>query len=910
MTLDIMRAEQPKLDELDAKAREAVKVFRALQPTLDAYFHALTGRKEGRVLPAVSDNGSTDGKNIYFRPPIELGDRSPHQRALCDKRDPETDKMLCPACKVREKVLVTIYHEIDHNVYESFESVSEPAKVRAIEWAIREARGKHADQIKARIDNAPSWKKDDYLNLASLINEFLPTIVGVLEDARVDTAMFREKPGTKRMFDADNREIFEKGFEGRDPNTGALRTFQWRDAPLNNQVIIGLYCKIAGLEYETWFAQRVVDALNDTDLTKLTDSMENVRSAGAVYNLSFKVLQRLRELGYCGTPQDPDPEPEPESEPEKEPEHSDDNDTDDSSSDEAGDPSNDGEESPGESDESSGDESEDNSSEGDEGKDQSPSGQSEGEPSETGSDNGDDGQPSGENEEVDENAQAGNTDDSPEVDDLSPGTPDDGAESSPQGEPESGDQSEDSDHPSEDGQDSGQGRPDSSGPGSEPLDEQSNEEGSTPESSGTEECSQATGETSGQTLPADTGLQLGGHETDNDEGSNQEPGDDPGDGSDPSEGTERDDEPLDTGADDGYGGTRVEKEPEYEPEMGTPEEAAKLIKLFGDHDEKPHSLEEAEESNAIEKAIIQGIYFTTPSVNIHGVVEHFYGKPILDRDGRNTSHGWRSLDESQARRLGKEGDFEIPETVLSPSVIKIRRVFTDNQRGSSMNNLRSGRVDARALGRRAWSGDPHLFRRDRLPGRKNWFVEIGLDLSGSTVGENIKLEKRAVMGQCEMLTRAGIPFELFAHTGQAHYGSDSLRRSGHDLSMYHVKDAEEPWNDVTRERLIELVSCGVNLDGHALEFLRKRADRAKATNKVVLYYSDGKMPASNHDEELDILQREIGICRNKGYVLLGVGIRTDSPKAHGLDTVEVHADDDLAKVVEHLGRRISGETYR
>ena len=34
--------------------------------------------------------------------------------------------------------------------------------------------------------------------------------------------------------------------------------------------------------------------------------------------------------------------------------------------------------------------------------------------------------------------------------------------------------------------------------------------------------------------------------------------------------------------------------------------------------------------------------------------------------------------------------------------------------------------------------------------------------------------------------------------------------------------------------------------------------------------------------------------------LLGVGIRTDSPRRHGLDTVQVNDDTDLVNVVRHL----------
>jgi len=70
--------------------------------------------------------------------------------------------------------------------------------------------------------------------------------------------------------------------------------------------------------------------------------------------------------------------------------------------------------------------------------------------------------------------------------------------------------------------------------------------------------------------------------------------------------------------------------------------------------------------------------------------------------------------------------------------------------------------------------------------------------------------------------------------------------------------------------------------------------------RLIMYYSDGKMPAENRDEELVILQRELKLCARKGYVVMGVGIRCDSPARHGLPTVQVDEDEDIVKVIKHL----------
>jgi nitric oxide reductase activation protein len=164
------------------------------------------------------------------------------------------------------------------------------------------------------------------------------------------------------------------------------------------------------------------------------------------------------------------------------------------------------------------------------------------------------------------------------------------------------------------------------------------------------------------------------------------------------------------------------------------------------------------------------------------------------------------------------------------------------------------------------------------------------------------LTKRAVMAQANLLARTGVKFQIVAHSGTA-YRDGSL--AGFCLDLYHVKKAGEPWGDEQKDRLRKLGPYQANLDGHALEYLRREADRQQATDKIILYYSDGKMPAANHAEELEILQREIHTCKQKDITLLGVGIRTDSPARHGLDTVQVDSIEDIVKVVRHLEKRLT-----
>ena len=81
--------------------------------------------------------------------------------------------------------------------------------------------------------------------------------------------------------------------------------------------------------------------------------------------------------------------------------------------------------------------------------------------------------------------------------------------------------------------------------------------------------------------------------------------------------------------------------------------------------------------------------------------------------------------------------------------------------------------------------------------------------------------------------------------------------------------------------------------------------KVDATDKIMLYFTDGNMPAANADEELGVLQAQIKHAKRDGITLLGVGMGTDSPVKHGLDTVRMDDDDDLKLVVDHLGKRLA-----
>ena len=236
----------------------------------------------------------------------------------------------------------------------------------------------------------------------------------------------------------------------------------------------------------------------------------------------------------------------------------------------------------------------------------------------------------------------------------------------------------------------------------------------------------------------------------------------------------------------------------------------------------------------------------------------------------------------------------VDETILGPALLHLRKAMEENKRARYDRNRKSGRVSASTLGRRAWNDDPRLFHKKSLPGKRDYAVVIGIDISGSTAwGSTLSVELKAAHAQAELCSRMGIKFAVFAHSG-----------SVTGLIIKEVKTFEAPWNDEARKRLAGLRAAQANYDGHTLQFYRKTLDRVQATDKIIMYYSDGEMPAENYDEELALLKKEIKTCRQRGYVLMGVGIGSNDPQKHGLDSVRVDGMEDVIKVVRHLGKRL------
>ena len=109
----------------------------------------------------------------------------------------------------------------------------------------------------------------------------------------------------------------------------------------------------------------------------------------------------------------------------------------------------------------------------------------------------------------------------------------------------------------------------------------------------------------------------------------------------------------------------------------------------------------------------------------------------MNEDVRNrTWHAWNPRITGTVGSLNRHGHgVELtPETILAPALMRMRLVFAENKRTQRSRNQKSGKLDARVLGRRAWNDDDRLFGKKVIPGKRDYVVYICIDVSGSTAG--------------------------------------------------------------------------------------------------------------------------------------------------------------------------------
>lgn len=889
-----------------ARAERAVRRFRKMQPTLNAFARTLTGKSSISVVAGSAS--MTDGRKITILPPLELGDDLNHQRSLCDLRD-EHELLICNACLANEDTMQEVYHEISHIAYGSFGTDGAHVSLATLlrRSSIPQDVAKVISDKADRAIRASYSREPDVKSVSNAINPFLPLIFNALEDVRVDSRMHEAREGTRVMRRAARSRVMREGFHKPDGSV-----FMWSDAPLNAQVAVGLVLAGSGegLEHLHPLVEEVV---SKTPIKALARRAADSSGPMQVLALGIEVLYIGQGLGLFMSEKNSENFNSPE---EEEPENE--GAAEDGSEGDSGDGS-DASGGPGE-------------------RDSDPS--ERGAPEERTEAAGDPREGDGGREEREADPDGGA--EAIPGDEASPkevqGSGEDQSDASPSG----GDgvkQDDDATDPAEDGgEDSSDGMGDSagevgealpSGDDSAPVSSPSGEEGSPEgdESGGDEEDSESTREggsesestsASGGSREEATNLSVGAGSSD--------PGENPDDvrGDEDSVWAEEEVEQLAGGSDEVPSSGRDDiGDGELAPGDNEGERAAEGGDGGAETEDAPASdlLEDYELAPlVIPDDVDLGSRFDIES-NVTEVLGHkeFESSASTNVDSESVKGALRYMDDFESASVALAGvkvkspntghsDYisKIPgfidEAIVGKSILEMRRSLEENRRSKMDRNRRSGRVSSRVLGRRAWGDDDRLFHKRAVPGKRDYAVLIGVDVSGSTAAEIetpegrmtlCTLAIRAAYAQAEVCNRLGVKFAVYAHTG-----------THSSLVIYDIKKFDTPWTNEARSKLMALEPTWANYDGHTMEYYRKRLDEVKATDKILMYYSDGAMPLENYKEELAILKTEIKTCRDKGYTLMAVGVGCTDPRQHGLDTVRIDGLEDIPSVVKHLGKRI------
>jgi nitric oxide reductase activation protein len=224
----------------------------------------------------------------------------------------------------------------------------------------------------------------------------------------------------------------------------------------------------------------------------------------------------------------------------------------------------------------------------------------------------------------------------------------------------------------------------------------------------------------------------------------------------------------------------------------------------------------------------------------------------------------------------------------------------------------------------------NVFRKKQTPNRRSYSVTMVVDTSGSTDaylfdreageyidvnGEHVRLWGAMMSGAflvSRMVDDLGIPTSILSHTLANHTSSASEYYG--EISV--IKSWSERWqSDEVMTRMAANPPSSGNLDGSVLRLSRKWSEMGpRATDRLVLYWTDGAIPAFDNERESLILEAESKRTvmskanRTTRTHVICVGVGTSSPRKFGLDTI--YMDNEClsagpAAMLTHLAKELA-----
>ena len=241
-----------------------------------------------------------------------------------------------------------------------------------------------------------------------------------------------------------------------------------------------------------------------------------------------------------------------------------------------------------------------------------------------------------------------------------------------------------------------------------------------------------------------------------------------------------------------------------------------------------------------------------------------------------------------------------------------------NRRSANVPNLVRGRLHGSKLAR-VPTGNRRAFRRVEKPSKRSYACLIGVDLSGSTSGSMLRFLKSMAYAQAEMLDSIGVPFAVCGHTGGEYPNwtddetLEAMGGAGYYTTIRVAKNFAEPWDSNSKSALAAFRSGHCNIDGVTMRTYINMLSTQRATDRILLYYTDGAMPAEDHEAQVVILKAQcrrakaMAMLPDRRLHVVGIAANNDEPKEYGLDTIVVDSgepDKGVAAVVDGLAERI------
>lgn len=861
-------------------AEKAIKEFRRISTDLTRFANAAAkaaGVKRPNFQVVAGKNTATDGKKIYVRPPVSLARNTQHDYTICEIRDEKTGLMICEACEKWEEIYSGLYHEISHCVNGSFDKLAFNSVSGAENKFTDElkAAGVSADFISglsirfhgAAVRNTRSYDAMGAQEFVEAVYKTAVPMVLVVEDTRIDYIASVARPGLteQRYFQGEN--VLNDGISLTD-GTKVL----WKNMPVAAQIQVGILFKTQGHDIEGRLNRRaveIVDALDEMGMLYVPESLEETAMRAMILAAVICEMSQGEFFPHDDyTPPQPEtPDTDNQDSQADQADQADNSDqADQADSSESGESAeqDSGDTDSGDSEQDSGTESADNpeqdsQDESDDNADSSDSDQD----SQDNSDSEQDGNSGDSDQDSQDDSDSGDSESSNPEQDLGDSEQDSCDEDSGDSEQDSQDESADNaDNTAEQG----------TGDISESGDGNHGEEDSDSDSEQDNAESVSQGDNSGMNAGNENSENAGQDAVSSDSDSEQDSDDDSD-----SETVEVSREDLEKALQQALGHAHAEKDDSNHDENSDQEFDMDAI-----------------DPKDMDRIARQSEDFDSISVDVNGV------KTYSDQSGYGSSY---IFDRDNPRHAINEDNVT---SVMAGALLKAKRVFGDSKKDRYERNLKTGRVSSRSLSRFAY-GDDRLFQKRHIAEGVDFDIIVGLDVSGSTssmsqsnYGKTLLSDiKSAGFYIASLFHKTGVNFGMYAHTFNYDQHDD-----GYLQQMIECKALNKPWDDKAQQMLKDLRDSGGSLDGHNLEFYRKKLERSRANKKMIIYFTDGKIPEQNTEEEEALILREIENCKRLGISVLCVGMMTDSPKKFGFDTVLMKDSADMKFLLSEIEKRI------